>query len=60
MYTREVGVWGRGVNVVLARRNIAASLQLGPISNISRAQRLVNLEIPVLVRSLKSGNVELE
>ena len=25
----------------------------------SRAQRLINLEIPVLVRSLKSSNVEL-
>ena len=26
---------------------------------VSRAQRIINLEIPVLVRSLKSSNVEL-
>ena len=26
---------------------------------VERAQRLINLEIPVLVRSLKSSNVEL-
>ena len=26
---------------------------------LERAQRFINLEIPVLVRSLKSGNVEL-
>ena len=29
------------------------------INNFIRAQRLINLEIPVLVRSLKSSNVEL-
>ena len=30
-----------------------------PIGILVRAQRLINLEIPVLVRSLKSSNVEL-
>ena len=32
---------------------------LGLLSLLARAQRLINLEIPVLVRSLKSSNVEL-
>ena len=29
------------------------------IEAVHKAQRLINLEVPVLVRSLKSGNVEL-
>ena len=29
------------------------------VNNVTRAQRLINLEIPVLIRSLKSSNVEL-
>ena len=32
---------------------------VGKIRLLCRAQRLINLEIPVLVRSLKSSNVEL-
>ena len=38
--------------------SLSAPIQL-PLSVIHGAQRLINLEIPVLVRSLKSSNVEL-
>ena len=45
----------KGTDASLCAANVSAGLK----AIISRAQRLINLEIPVLVRSLKSSNVEL-
>ena len=43
----------------LDKRDEEAHMEELTIKHILRAQRLINLEIPVLVRSLKSSNVEL-
>ena len=48
----------RGQKNRLRSRHVR-SWVLGIIKGVHRAQRLINLEIPVLVRSLKSSNVEL-
>ena len=50
---------GNVVNYVLMYRYISSRLNFMCYSLSSWAQRLINLEIPVLVRSLKSSNVEL-
>ena len=54
------------IQSILRDINVNASHQYGQvgpiykaINQLGRAQRLINLEIPVLARSLKSSNVEL-
>ena len=43
----------------IVKSGIFAAMYVPSLGIEQRAQRLINLEIPVLVRSLKSNNVEL-
>ena len=57
--------WGNAINTIQQLKQLKALDRLAVRSttiitrNTLRVQRLINLEIPGLVRSLKSSNIEL-